>query len=85
MRALIDSGATISCCSRQWYQKYHTEIGPLMHDQTQVTGVENTPIFVNGRMARFPTERKEATTTVSFLMMPILIEQDVILGMDLLQ
>ena len=46
VRALIDSGATTSCYSRQWYQKYHVEIGSLMHDQTQVIGVENTPIFV---------------------------------------
>ena len=85
MIALIDSGATTSCCSRRWHQKYHIEIGPLMHDQTQVIGVENIPIFVDGRMARLPLEWKEATTTVSFLMVPTLIEPDVILGMDLLQ
>ena len=83
--ALIDSGATTSCCSRRWYQKYHIEIEPLMHDQTQVIGVENTPIFVDdGRMARLPLEWKEATTTVSFLVVPTLIESEVILGMNLL-
>ena len=85
VKALIDSGATTSCCSRRWYQKYHVEIGPLMRDQTQVIGVENTPISVDGRTARLPLEWKEATTTVSFLVVPTLIEQDVILGMDLLQ
>ena len=83
--ALIDSGATTSCCSRRWYQKYHVEIGPLMHDQTQAIGMENTPIFVDGRMARLPLEWKEATITVSFLMVPTLIEPDIILDMDLLQ
>ena len=56
-----------------------------MHDQTQVIGVENTPIFVDGRMVRLSLEWKEATTTVSFLVMPTLIEPDVILGIDLLQ
>ena len=56
-----------------------------MHDQTQVIGVENTPTFMDGRMARLPLEWKEATTTVSFLIMPTLIEPDIILGMDLLQ
>ena len=71
VRALIDSGATTSCCSRRWCQKYHVE----MHDQTQVIGVENTPIFVDGRTARLPLEWKEATTTVSFLMVPTLIKQ----------
>ena len=57
----------------------------LMCDKTQVIGVVNTPIFVDGRMARLPLEWKEATTTVSFLVVPTLIEPDVILGMDLLQ
>ena len=68
--ALTDSGATTLCCSRRWCQKYHIEIGPLMHDQTQVIGVENTPIFVNGRTARLPLEWKKTTTTVSFLVVP---------------
>ena len=85
VKALIDSGATTLCCSRRWYQKYHVEIGPLMHDRTQVIGAENSPIFVDGRMARLPLEWKEATTAVSFLMVPTPIEPDVILGMDLLQ
>ena len=85
VRALIDSGATTSCCSRRWYQKYHIEIGPLMHDQTRVIGVENTPIFVDRRTARLPLEWKEGTTTVSFLVVPTLIKPEVILGMDLLQ
>ena len=85
VKALINSRATTSCCSRRWYRKYHVEVGPLLHDQTQVIGVENTSIFVDERMARFPLEWKEATTMVSLLVVPTLIEPDVILGMDLLQ
>ena len=81
VRALIDSGATTTCCSRQWYRRYHAKIGPLVHDQIQVIDVENTPIFVDGRTVRLPLEWKEAT----FLVVPMLIEPDVILGMDLLQ
>ena len=57
----------------------------MVHDQTQVIGVENTPIFVDGRTARLLLEWREATTTVSFLVVPTLIEPNVILGMDLLQ
>ena len=85
MRVLIDSGATTSCCSKRWCQKYHIEMGPLMHDQTQVIGMENTPIFVDGRTVRLPLVWKEATTTVSFLVVPTLIEPDVIPSMNLLQ
>ena len=61
------------------------EVGHLIKDQIQVIGVENAPIFVDGRTDRFPLEWKEAVTTVSFLVVPTLIELDVILGMDLLQ
>ena len=31
VKALIDSGATASCCSRRWYRRYHVEVGPLVH------------------------------------------------------
>ena len=30
------------------------EVGPLIQGQTQVIGVENTTIFVDGRTARLP-------------------------------
>ena len=63
VKALIDSGATILCCSRRWYRWYHVEVGPLIQDQTQVIEVENTPIFVDGRTARPPMEWKYAVTT----------------------
>ena len=84
-RALIDSGATTSCCNWGWYRRYQVEIRPLIQDKTQVIGVGNTPIFVDGRTSRFPFEWKNAVTTASFLVVPTLIEADVILGMDLLQ
>ena len=61
------------------------EIGPLIQDKTQEIGVENTPIFVDGRTSVLPFEWKKALTTVSFLVIPTLVEPDVILGMDLLQ
>ena len=57
----------------------------MIQDQTQVIGVKNTPIFVDGRTARLPLEWKEAVTTISFLVVPTLIEPYVILGMDVLQ
>ena len=76
-----DSRATTSCCSQRWYRRYHVEVGPLIQDQTQLIGVENTPIFVDGRTVRLPLEWKDAVTTVSFFVVPTLIEP----GMDLLQ
>ena len=41
--------------------------------------------FADGTTARLPLEWKEATATVFLLVVPTLVEPDVILGMDLLQ
>ena len=35
VRALVDSGALTSCCTRRWYKKYQNEVGPLHQDRTQ--------------------------------------------------
>ena len=85
VRALFDSEATTSCCSRSWYMRHQVEIGPLIQDKAQVVGVGNTPIFVDRRTSGLPFEWKKAVTTVSFLVIPTLLEPDVILGMNLLQ
>ena len=85
VRALIDPGATTSCCSRGWYMRHQVEIGTLIQDKTQVIGAGNTPIFVDGRTSGLPFKWKKAVTMVYFLVIPTLVEPDVILGMDLLQ
>ena len=84
VRALIDSGAT-TFCILGWYRRHQVEIGPLIQDKTWVIMVGNTPIFVDGRTSGLPFEWKKAVTTVTFLVMPTLVEPDVILGMDLLR
>ena len=85
VRALIDSRATTSCCSRGWYRRHQVEIGPLIQDKTQGIGVGNTPIFVDGKTSGLPFKWKKAVTMVSLLVIPTLAEPDVILGMDILQ
>ena len=49
VRALVDSGASTSCCTRRWYQRYRDEVGPLHRDATKIVGVGNVPINVDGR------------------------------------
>ena len=85
VKALIDSAATTSCCSRYWYKRHHAEVGPLLQDQIHVIGVGNTPIYIDGRMDRLPLKWGRATTSVSLLVIPTLEELDVILGIDVLQ
>ena len=54
VKALIDFGATTSCCSRYWYKWNQAEVGPLLKDPIHVIGVGNTPIYIDGRTDRLP-------------------------------
>ena len=47
VKALIDSGAMMSCCNRYWYKRYHAEVGPLLQDPIHTIGVGNTPIYIS--------------------------------------
>ena len=49
VRVLVDSGASTSCCTRRWYQRYQDEVGPLHRDATKIVGVGNVPINVDAR------------------------------------
>ena len=85
VKALIDSGAITSCCSRHWYKRNHAEVGPLLQDPIHVIGLGNTPIYIDGRTNRLPLKWGRATMSVSLMVISTLLELDVILGMDVLQ
>ena len=42
--ALIDTGATSSCCRWGWYDQWKTHLGPLRQTDTLVIGVGNVPV-----------------------------------------
>ena len=46
--ALVDTGATTSCCRWGWYQKWKSHLGSLKQSSTMVVGVGNVPIEVKG-------------------------------------
>ena len=48
VRALVDTGATTSCCRWGWYKKWKSHMGPLDESDNTVTGIENSPIKVKG-------------------------------------
>ena len=85
VRALVDSGASTSCCTRRWYQRYQNEVGPLQRDATKIVGVGNIPINVDGRTGRLPLEWDDSKSFLTLLVIPTLEEPDMILGMDVLQ
>ena len=85
VRALVDSGAATSCCTRRWYQRYQDEVGPLQRDATKIVGVGNIPINVDGTTGRLPLEWDDAKSFLTLLVIPTLEEPDMIIGMDVLQ
>ena len=46
--ALVDTGATTSCCRWGWYQKWKSNLGSLKQSSTVVVGVGNVPVEVKG-------------------------------------
>ena len=46
--ALIDTGATSSCCRWGWYDQWKTHLGPLRKSDTLVIGVGNVPVELRG-------------------------------------
>ena len=46
--ALVDTGATTSCCRWGWYQKWKSYLGSLRQSSTVVVGVGNVPVEVKG-------------------------------------
>ena len=85
VRALVDSGAEATCCSRKWYEQNKLALGGLLESKGKVVGVGNTPIPVTGRTQLVDLTWKNARTRTSLLVIPTLVEQDVILGMDILR
>ena len=85
VRALVDSGASTSCCTKRWYKKYQNEVGPLYQDATKIVGVGNIPINVDGRTSCLPLEEDDSKLFLTLLVIPTLEEPDLILGMDVLQ
>ena len=85
IRALVDSGATTSCCGRYWYKRHQAEVGPLLKDPIHVIRVGSTPIYIYGRTDCLPLQWGRANTSMSLLVIPTLEEFDINLGMDVLQ
>ena len=85
VRALIDLGAEATCCSKKWYDERKLTLGGLLESGGRVIGVGNTPIPVTGRTQLVDLIWGPARTKVSLLVVPTLVDQDVILRMDVLR
>ena len=82
--ALIDTGATSSCCRWGWYDQWKTHLGPLGQTETLVIGVGNVPVELKGITQVLELEWDSIRDHCQMVVLPTLEDVDVILGMDVI-
>ena len=82
--ALIDTGATSSCCRWGWYDQWKTHLGPLKQTNTLVVGVGNVPVELKGITGSLELEWDSVIDHCEMMVLTTLEDVDVILGMDII-
>ena len=82
--ALIDTGATTSCCRWGWYKEWKSHLGSLRQSSTMVVGVGNVPIEVKGLSKPLTLQWEDVEGQCQLMVLTTLTDVDVILGMDVL-
>ena len=82
--ALVDTGATTSCCRWGWYKKWKSHLGSLRHSSTMVVGIGNVPIKVKGLSKPLMLLWDGVGGQCQLMVLTTLTDVDVVLGMDVL-
>ena len=82
--ALIDTGATSSCCRWGWYNQWKSHLGPLKQTNTLVIGVGNVPVELKGITNSLKLEWDSVVDHCEMMVLTTLEDVDVILGMDII-
>ena len=82
--ALVDTGATSSCCRWGWYKKWKSHLDPLMQTSSLVIGIGNVPVEVKGVSQPLELEWDSVRDKCQLMVLTTLEDVDVILGMDVL-
>ena len=85
VKALIDTGATTSCCRWGWYKRNKANLGPLVQSDTVVFGIGNIPIGIKGMSQTLELEWESVRGPCQLMVLNTLEGVDVILGMDVLR
>ena len=82
--ALIDTGATSSCCRWGWYDQWKGHLGPLRQTNTLVIGVGNVPVELKGITQALELKWESVVDHCEMMVLSTLEDVDVILGMDII-
>ena len=82
--ALVDTGATTSCCRWGWYKKWKSHLGSLRHSSMMVVGIGNVPNEVKGLSKPLMLQWDGVGVQCQLMVLTTLTDVDVVLGMDVL-
>ena len=82
--ALVDTGATTSCCRWEWYQQWKDHLGAVIKSNERIIGVGHDPIKVKGLTRPLTLHWDGVGGKFQLMILTALTDVDVVLGMDFL-
>ena len=82
--ALVDTGATTSCCRWEWYQKWKDHLGAVIKSKVRIIGVGPDPIKIKGLTRPLTLHWNGVGGKFQLMILTALTDVDVVLGMDVL-
>ena len=82
--AMVDTGATTSCCRWEWYQKWKDHLGAITKSKIRVMGVAPDPVKVKGLTKPLRLLWDGVGGKFQLMVLPTLHDVDVVLGVDVL-
>ena len=82
--ALVDTGATTSCCRWEWYQQWKDHLGDVIKSKVRIMGVGPDPIRIKGLTKPLTLLWDGVGGKFQLMILTALTDVDVVLGMDVL-
>ena len=82
--ALVDTGATTSCCRWEWYQQWKDHLGAVIKSKVRIIGVGPGPIKIKGLTRPLTLHWDGVGGKFQLMILTALTDVDIVLGMDVL-
>ena len=82
--ALVDTGATTSCCRWEWYQQWKDHLEAVTKSKIRVMGIAPDPVQVKGLTKPLTLLWDGVGGRFQLVVLPTLHDVDVVLGVDVL-
>ena len=80
--ALVDTGATTSCCRWEWYQQWKDHLGDVIKSKVRIVGVGPDPIKIKGLTKPLTLHWDGVGGKFQLMILTAVTDVDVVLGMD---